>query len=97
MDLEDWGSIPGIVMFFLSPIMMGENEGDIEERRGDDVEEEDIILEMIVKTMGRRRMRMSLYTPPRRCEVEMHRLQTALLNRQKCRDVLVFRKRRPQG
>ena len=79
----------------MSPIMMGEDERVIEgERRGDDDEEEDILLEMIVKTMGRRRMRMNLYTPPRRCEVEMHRLQTALLNRRKCRDVLVFRKRR---
>ena len=50
-------------MSFLSPIMMGEDEENIEEeRRGDDDdEEEDIILEMIVKTMGRRRMRMNLY------------------------------------
>ena len=66
----------------MSPIMMGEDEGVIEEERRDADEEEDIILEMIVKTMGRLRMRMNLYTPPRRCEVEMHRLQTALLNHQ---------------
>ena len=85
-------------MSFMSPIMMGEDERVIEgERRGDDDEEEDILLEMIVKTMGRRRMRMNLYTPPRRCEVEMHRLQTALLSLQKCRDVLVLPKKWLRG
>ena len=97
LDLRDWGSIPGRGMSFLSLIMMGEDERVIEEERKGDDEEEDIILEMMAKTMGRRRMRRNLYTPPRRREVEMRRLQTALLSLQKCRDVLVLPKKRPRG